>query len=299
MRLFLLTAVLLGMLIALAGCASKPEAQAMKLADLAYGPGERNQLDLYLPADTVGAPVVVFVHGGRWFRNDKSQIELYGRHEALTEAGFVVAAINYSYSSQALWPAQLEDTLAAIDYVRQRAGEFGYDADRLGIWGQSSGAQIALMATIELSRQQEHPAGALVSWYAPSDLLSIKADRENDSVPGGNENFPDPRPETLLLGASVEEDPARAALASPVAQIRLLDPEIGLPALLLVHGDADAVVSPLQTERLYTAIRERRAGDAVELRVVAGGGHGGEAFHAEAKAAIDFLSRQLGAGNPE
>ncbi|MGR5542312.1 hypothetical protein ACPV5V_27575, partial [Vibrio campbellii] len=44
--------------------------------DLSSGEGSRNQLDLYLPDGVANPPLVIFVHGGQWKRNDKSQVEL-------------------------------------------------------------------------------------------------------------------------------------------------------------------------------------------------------------------------------
>ena len=60
---------------------------------------ERNVLDLYLPADVSDAPVVLFIHGGRWIRNDKDQVLQHDRATQLTKAGYVVVSVNYSYSN--------------------------------------------------------------------------------------------------------------------------------------------------------------------------------------------------------
>ena len=46
-----------------------PAADGRKvLKDIAYGPHERNKLDLYLPKGDGPAPVVVWIHGGGWER---------------------------------------------------------------------------------------------------------------------------------------------------------------------------------------------------------------------------------------
>ena len=61
--------------------------------DLAYGPAERNRLDLFLPE---GQPkgLVVFVHGGYWLQLDKS----YWSHLAAGSiaAGYAVAIPSYT-----------------------------------------------------------------------------------------------------------------------------------------------------------------------------------------------------------
>lgn len=278
---------LFGTLILQAACASLPT------KDIAYGPGERNQLDFHLPEQVDGAPVIVFVHGGRWYRNDKTQIELYDRVEALTQAGFVIASINHTYSSEALWPRQLEDVLSAIDFVKDQASVYGYDADRVGLWGQSSGSHLALMATMTLDESGSSPVDALVSWYGPTDLYQIRQDRVDDDVPGENERFKEPSPETLLLGAPIEQAKSEADAASPITLARTLPEDVELPPILMVHGEMDFVISPLQTQRLYGLLKDGNTAPILELRIVPGARHGGDGFDAEVTPAVQHFSKYL------
>ena len=261
--------------------------------DVKYGEKPRNTLDLYLPENPIGAPVVVFVHGGRWYRNDKSQIKLYDRIEALNNAGFAIASINYTYSSEALWPAQLDDTLSAIDFISEQAGAYGYDGDRIGIWGQSSGAHMILMALAADAERANPKVDAAVSWYAPTDLYNIAADRDADNVPGGNERFGEPTPESLLVGAAVPENKTKADKASPVFRFASLSAAVDLPPILLVHGDSDFVISPLQSERLFRTIKSREKSSDIKLRLVSGGKHGGEMFENEVSVVVDFFITHL------
>lgn len=61
--------------------------------DIAYGPGERNRLDLFLP---IGDPVglVVFVHGGFWLRLDRGYLSHLARGPV--EHGYAVAMPSYT-----------------------------------------------------------------------------------------------------------------------------------------------------------------------------------------------------------
>src|SRR5437764_15369465 len=77
------------------------------LRDLAYGPHERNKLDLYVPANADKAlPLVVYVHGGGWEAGAKDDptvniaLPLLGK-------GYAVAAVNYRLSQHAIFPAQI------------------------------------------------------------------------------------------------------------------------------------------------------------------------------------------------
>ena len=61
--------------------------------DVAYGPGEDQKLDIF-PARAVGAPMVVYMHGGAWTRSDKA-VEGF-MAESFVAAGAAFAAVNFS-----------------------------------------------------------------------------------------------------------------------------------------------------------------------------------------------------------
>ena len=274
-------------------CSAAPVHAASLISDIAYGPDARNQLDLYLPDNVSNAPIVLFIHGGRWFRGDKTQIELYDRIESLTSAGIGIAAINHTYSSENLWPAQIDDVMDALDFVSENGATYGYDAERIAVWGQSSGAHLALWAGLLSAEDPDIDLAAVISWYAPSDLFQLTADRVNDDVPGENERFPEPSPETLLVGLPVPDNKAEADAASPAIYAQGLADGSNLPDFQIVHGDADFVVSPLQSERLFETLKEK--GAPVELRILPGAGHGGDLFDDETPVATEFLIDQLDA----
>lgn len=277
-------------MLVLMGCShSNPSS----LLDVRYGDGERNTLDIYLPPNAELAPVVIFVHGGRWYRNDKSQIELYDRITALNDAGLAVVSINYTYSSEDIWPAQINDTLAAIEFVQDNADTYGYDGQKIGLWGQSSGAHLALMATMTLDESQVSPVDALVSWYGPTDLFKIRQDRMDDDVPGENERFKEPSPESLLLGLPIDEAKNEADAASPFVLAQSLPTGVVLPPILMVHGESDSVISPLQTQRLYRLLKDRAIAPEITMSIVPGGGHGGDGFEAQVSPAVQHFSKYL------
>ncbi len=273
----------------LAGVIALPCSAEIK-QDIAYGDKPRNQLDLYLPDGVTSPPVVVFIHGGRWFRNDKTQIENLDRVNQILEAGIAIASINYTFSSEAIWPAQLDDLRSAFDFLRSNGDTLGYDAERMAVWGQSSGAHLALWAAFDQAQSPDTALDGLISWYAPSDLYEIIPDRAADTVPDRDGMNDEPSPESLLVGATVPENKALADAASPVDFLESLPGDIALPDALLVHGDRDFVISPLQTERLYDAMQSHEGVGALEMRIVEGGGHGRPGFGAEVPAAIEFLN---------
>ncbi len=265
-------------------------ADAMRhLVDVTYAQvgTQPMRLDLHLPA--AAAPLVVYLHGGGWRDGNKKQYP-----EFLVARGFAVASVEFRSTSVARFPANVHDIKAAVRFLRAKAREYGYDADRIAISGASSGGHLAaLVGTTNGVAELEGDEGgfvkessavqAIVSWYGASNLNTILA----QSTPFGlSVREPALR---LLLGGLPEEVPALARLASPVEHLDARDP----PALLM-HGDQDRqmpVNQLLEFEGAY-----RRAGLSVETFIVHGAGHGGDAFWSGEAAgrAVVFLQRTIG-----
>ncbi|QDC10633.1 alpha/beta hydrolase [Oceanicola sp. D3] len=258
--------------------------------DLPYGAGERNKLDLYIPAGVSNPPLVLFIHGGSWFRGDKVDVLKYERLDRLLALGFAVASMNYTYSQQAIWPAQLVDLETAVGFLASRAGDYGYDTARFTVWGQSSGAHMALWAGVISARGTIPEVRALVGWFPPANLYQLWHDREADEVPRGNENAELPTPESRLLGCDAQANRAAAEAASPDVAAAALEVGQVFPPTLLVHGTADPAVSPLQSARVRDVLAGR--GTEVDLIEVPGGRHGGEGFDDTVEPCLKFLVAQ-------
>ena len=117
--------------------------------DLAYvKDGHRLQaLDLFVPARRSGpVPLIIFVHGGGWIGGTKDNCPPL--RAGFTDRGFAVASINYRLSSDAIFPAQIEDCKAAVRWLRAHATEYGLDPEHFAAWGSSAGGQlVALLGT--------------------------------------------------------------------------------------------------------------------------------------------------------
>lgn len=258
--------------------------------DLSYGDRARNVLDLWLPEGAEAPPLVLYIHGGAWFRGDKDQVEDYARREAMLAAGLAVATMNYTWSQQQTWPAQEEDIARAVAFLTAQAGTYGYDMERFAVWGQSSGAHLALWSGV-MDARGDLGIDAIVSWYAPSNLHALWQDRIDDAVPGANEREPDPTPETQLLGVDALSGKDAADAASPEAQIGGLATPQAHPPVLLIHGTMDRRVSPLQSQRMRDTLAA--AGVPVTLLTVEGGGHGGDGFDAMVAPSLQHILGNL------
>ena len=255
--------------------------------------GKPLALDLYMPAGVDRPPLVVWIHGGRWMNGDKSDVPM-----AFVEHGIATASLDFRQSTEARFPAMIHDIKAAIRFLRAKAPEYRYRADRIAIGGTSSGAHLAalvgvtnghkeLEGTLGDHRTTSSDVQAILSYYGASNLMTILP----QSTPYG---LGVRRPALeALLGASPEQARDLAKLASPVAHVDRSD-----PPLLLLHGDQDPQMPINQShelEGMYESL-----GLDVFFDVVHGGVHGDgdrePRFFSPARIerAVAFLKRTLG-----
>jgi acetyl esterase len=116
---------------------------AALLANITYGPHQRNVLDFYRAPSDKPTPVVVFIHGGGFVNGSKENLNAAMR-DRLLDAGISVAAINYRYATQAPFPAPMMDGVRAIQFLRSKAAKWNIDKARIGAMGGSAGACMAL-----------------------------------------------------------------------------------------------------------------------------------------------------------
>jgi acetyl esterase/lipase len=226
-------------------------------------------LDLYLAARPPGRPpVVVWLHGGAWKRGDRAFSPDLERYFAAR--GYAMVNIEYRLSGQWRFPAQLDDVRAAVRWVRAHADEYGLDADRVALWGSSAGAHLAALAATT-ARSPEDRVQAVVDGYGPTDLA--RADEQ--ALPGGQIHDVADSPESELLGGRLgAADPELLRAANPVAHVTA-----EAPPFLILHGTADLLVPPGQSQLLHDALV--RAGVESTLYLIDGLDHGffnGRAF---------------------
>src|ERR1700694_2518474 len=99
--------------------------------DIKYGPADRNLLDVFVPEmASSDRPVLMFVHGGAFIRGNKRMPGLPFYDNIMLWAvknGFVGVNITYRLAPEFPWPAGVEDTAMAIQWVSDNIGERGGD----------------------------------------------------------------------------------------------------------------------------------------------------------------------------
>lgn len=156
-RSFLLTLAGAGALAGLAACspvaalnALAPSGTHTLTAGVAYGPGPRQQLDVYRPtqpAPAGGWPVVVFFYGGSWNTGQRADYAFVG--EALASRGMLALVADYRLYPQVRYPDFLRDCAAALAWGLDQAAALGGNPKQVYVMGHSAGAYNAAMLALD------------------------------------------------------------------------------------------------------------------------------------------------------
>ena len=219
--------------------------------------------DLFVPDGDPGSiPLLLWIHGGAWCGGEKQVMNAF---ERFLFHGFAVLSIDYRYSQEAPFPAQLIDCKSAVRWARAHAAEYGYNADKIVVGGDSAGGHLAALLGVTNGSgaydcgeylQYSSDVQAVVDEYGPTNLVA--------------EELP---VLTSELFAFLQNDPQKIHDASPLQLVTGKE-----PPFLIFHGTADPVVPMEQSTQFYEKLRQ--AGVQVQYHQVPGGDHGFDSLEA-------------------
>lgn len=141
--------------------------------DLAYGPGECEQIDVF-PCRRAGSALHLFIHGGYWQALDKDSFSYLA--EGLVGAGVTVAVVRYPLCPAVSLDALVDSLRRACIWLWEHAREFGADPGRFQVSGHSAGGHLTamLMATDWPSIGDHLPRDLVTSGVAISGLFDLE-----------------------------------------------------------------------------------------------------------------------------
>ncbi len=230
---------LLGMLLAARGMRYRLRADVIR--DISFGEHPRLRLDIYPPKGSDSAPVVMFLHGGRFEAYDKETHALVGR--ALRQMGVVGVLANYRLYPDAIYPAFCHDAVDALGWIANSIAEYGGDPYRIILCGHSAGAVITTLLALDGDRYGLRP-GLLRGAITISGLYDYEDSPWHGGkivdVMGGRETY------------------------STIAQPIKVAGQGGAVPLLILHGEADDLCPVQGARALYRA--QKAAGAPVEIQ---------------------------------
>lgn len=228
------------------------------------GPGGPIRMRRYRPVDAPAGPLpaLLYLHGGGWTIGDLDTHDVLCR-QLCNAARCAVYSVDYRMGPEHRFPAAVDDTLAALGWLRGAAREEGVDAERIAIGGDSAGGNLAAVASIAARSETAPPLRLQLLIYPATDQRAV-----SDSHRRNGEGY--------LLTAELmrwfrENYHASEAEYHDWRASPLLAPDVTgvAPAVVLVAG-----FDPLVDEGRAYADKLEAAGIPVERLVFEGQIHG-------------------------
>jgi len=225
--------------------------------------GYQVPLRLYTKDGAAPGPLVVYLHGGGMIMGS---VELYDRlvRNLTSRSGVAMLAPDYRLAPEHPDPAPVEDCYAALKWAAENSAEHGFDANRIGVAGDSAGGGLAAGVAL-LARDRGGPALARQILIYPmlddrnttprADAPGVMLWSYDDNITGWD----------ALLG-----DRRGGDAVSPYAAPARAESLAGLPPAYVMVGDLDI----FRDEDIEYVSRMTRSGVPVEFHLVPGAPHG-------------------------
>jgi len=116
-----------------------------------------------------GLPVLVYFHGGGWCLGNIDSYDHICRW-LTANSGCVVVSVNYRMGPEHKFPAAVEDAILATQWVADNAADIGADAQRIGVGGDSAGANLAAVVALTMRDKQSVSIKAQLLIYPATDM---------------------------------------------------------------------------------------------------------------------------------
>ena len=129
------------------------------------GPAGEIRLRLYWPQAAAPMPAIVYYHGGGHVIGSLDTHDFVARN-LCSGVGALVASVDYRMGPEHKFPAAVDDSWAALQWVGANAESLGADPNRMGVHGDSAGANLAAVVAL-LARDAGSPKLRLQSLVYP------------------------------------------------------------------------------------------------------------------------------------
>ncbi len=189
------------------------------------------------------APCVIMIHGGGWDSGDRVEIPFF--NDWLAREGYAVASVDYRLAPEYIWPAQRDDVLSAMQWLKDRSSELGIDPAMFVLMGRSAGGQIA--SAIAYTAQDDSICG-VIALYAPHDMpFAWSVSRPDDAL--NSENLM-----RQYLGGPPDTPEREERYLSASGHLNIV-PSRPMPTLLM-HGLLDTLVWYRHSRRFAGSLTE-------------------------------------------
>ena len=239
--------------------------------------------DVFSPKGARNLPLIVIIHGGGWQANDEDVMR--GLARELTRGGkFVVASMDYRWAGKADGDAAgntmadlIDDVFGGIAHIMEHAAQYGGDATRVGVTGDSAGGHLAAVASLMTNMIGSRGFGKTpgVFEFLPTYLPGGKSaeqvrDEMMKAIKAGAPSYGVFSP--ALLNSYSEEHATDAAWKEAIAPLAHVPPaaERSVPQFL-TRGTQDPLIKDEAVKEFTDALV--KAGQRAEYVQVGGASH--------------------------
>ena len=111
------------------------------------GPAGAMSARVYASSATQGLPVLLYLHGGGFTIGGLETHDSLCRQLAL-RSGAAVVSLDYRLAPEHRFPAAVDDSWAALEWLGANAASLGFDAQRFAVGGDSAGGTLAAVSAL-------------------------------------------------------------------------------------------------------------------------------------------------------
>ena len=251
---------------------------------------ETQKLHILLPDEGEGPyPVLISLHGGAFSRgNTTKEHEVSFTQEAAfatLDRGYAVVCVDYTVKSKenpVAFPLQIQETRAAVRFIRSVASQYDLDPEHIALIGESAGGTLVSMAGLTGGEE----------YYYNADLGNMEYSAEVQAViaqyPGVKMGMNDMT--ARLYNVPIEE--LTQEMCDAVTALAHIDSND--PPFFIEHGTADSTIPYTDSVEFYEALVA--AGVPCEIRIYEGYEHAVALFQSDYVNAqhLDWLDQVFG-----
>ncbi len=217
-------------------------------------------LDAFYPKvkTNIKRTAIIIIHGGGWRSGNRTQHYPLAQH--LAEVGYVCFTPEYRLSTEALYPAAVNDVKASVRWTKENAKKYNIDTNKITVMGFSAGGQLAALAG-NTNGNALFEGAVCQSTYNSDVNAIIDIDGTLSFVhaeSGEGDDSKQISAATNWFGASKKDNPALWEQASPLKWAG----KNSVPTLFInssvarMHAARNDYINILKENNIYTQVKE-------------------------------------------
>ncbi|NCU02866.1 MAG: alpha/beta hydrolase [Chitinophagaceae bacterium] len=202
-------------------------------------------------------PAIIIIHGGGWRSGNRTQHHTLA--QALAAKGYACFTPEYRLSTEAFYPAAVQDIKAAVQWIKNNAAKYAVDTTKIVVMGFSAGGQLAALVGNTNGYQPFEPVTKIKASTNVHAIVDIDGTL-SFIHPQSSETKPSPTigASEYWLGYNTTENPELWKEASPLSHAGVNS----LPTLFLnssverMHAGREDYIKILQQHKIYTEVHE-------------------------------------------